>query len=176
MILAALSVLLIAQTTIFHEGTKTGTEHDVQVVRNVLRDLRDPSCLCDESSQMTNTAAPRTIEKGDQSNIDAAKQVLVRTEEEWTALWNQHSPDRPKPRVDFSKEMVVGVFMGSRSNSGFSTAITLATTGNGVLIVRYTETVPRPGAITAQVITFPFHLVAIPKADVKEMKFEKVGA
>jgi hypothetical protein len=120
--------------------------------------------------------APRTIDKGDQSNIDDAKQVLVRTDAEWTALWRQHSPDRPKPKVDFSKEMVVGVFMGSRSNAGFSTAVTLATTGNGVLIVKYTETVPPPGAITAQVLTFPYHLVAIPKADIKDVKFEKVAA
>jgi hypothetical protein len=117
--------------------------------------------------------APRTIEKGDQSNIDDARQVLVRTDAEWTALWRQHSPDRPKPKVDFSKEMVVGVFMGSRSSAGFSTAVTLATTGNGVLIVKYTETVPGPGAITAQILTFPYHLVVIPKADVTNVKFEK---
>ena len=45
----------------------------------------------------------RTIEKGDQSNVDDAKQVLVRTEAEWTRLWQQHNPDRPRPKVDFSK-------------------------------------------------------------------------
>ena len=118
-------------------------------------------------------APSRTIEKGDQSNIDSAKQVLVRTDAEWTALWRQHSPDRPKPKVDFSKEMVVGLFMGSRSNAGFSTAVTTTTAANGALIVKYTETIPAPGAITAQVLTFPYHLVAIPKSDAKDVKFEK---
>ena len=44
----------------------------------------------------------RTIEKGDQSNVDEAKQVLVRTDGEWTRLWQQHSPERPRPAVDFS--------------------------------------------------------------------------
>jgi PrcB C-terminal len=117
---------------------------------------------------------PRTIEKGDQSNVEDAKRVLVRTDAEWTKLWQQHSPDRPKPAVDFSKEMVVGVFMGSRPNAGFSTAVTTTTTGNGALIVKYTETAPPPGAITAQVLTFPYHLIAIAKADVKDVKFEKV--
>jgi hypothetical protein len=116
----------------------------------------------------------RTIEKGDQSNIDAAKQVLVRTDAEWTALWRQHSPDRPKPKVDFSKEMVIGLFMGSRSNAGFSTAVTTTTAANGALIVKYTETIPAQGAITAQILTFPYHLVAIPRSDVKDVKFEKV--
>ena len=47
------------------------------------------------------TAAPRTIEKADQSNIDDAKRVLVRTDAEWTKLWRQHSPDRPRPAIDF---------------------------------------------------------------------------
>jgi len=117
----------------------------------------------------------RTIEKGDQSNIEDAKQVLVRSEAEWTALWQQHAPDRPKPKVDFSKEMVVGIFMGSRPNAGFSTAVTVTTAANGVLIVKYTETKPGRDAMTAQVLTFPYHLVAIPKSDVKDVKFEKVS-
>jgi len=116
----------------------------------------------------------RTIEKGDQSNVDDAKQVLVRTGGEWTRLWQQHSPDRPRPAVDFSKEMVVGVFMGSRPNAGFSTAIVTTTVANGALIVRYTESLPKPGTVSAQILTFPYHLVAIPKADVKDVKFEKV--
>ena len=117
--------------------------------------------------------APRTIAKGDQSNIDDAKQVLVRTEAEWTKLWQQHAADRPRPHVDFSKEMVVGLFMGSRPSAGFSTAVISATAGNGALMVRYSETMPSARGVTAQVLTFPFHLVAIPKADVKDVKFEK---
>jgi hypothetical protein len=115
----------------------------------------------------------RTIEKGDQSNIDDAKRVLVRTDAEWTTLWREHHPDKPRPAVDFSKEMVVGVFMGSRPNAGFSTAIVSATAANRALIVRYSEQVPAPGSISAQVLTFPFHLVAIPKAAVTDVKFEK---
>ncbi len=116
----------------------------------------------------------RTIEKGDQSNVDDARQVLVRNEAEWTKLWQQHNPDRPRPKVDFSKEMVVAVFMGSRPNAGFSTAIVSATAVNGALMVRYSESKPAPGMVSAQILTFPYHLVAIPKADVKDVKFEKV--
>jgi len=117
--------------------------------------------------------APRTIEKADQSNIDDAKRVLVRTDAEWTKLWQQHSPDRPRPAIDFSKEMVVGVFMGSRPNAGFSTTVVSTTAGNGALIVHYSEKMPAPRAITAQILTFPYHLVAIPKATVTDVKFER---
>jgi len=97
----------------------------------------------------------------------------VRTEAELRKLWQEHAPDRPMPKVDFSREMVVGVFMGSRPNAGFSTAIVSATAANGALMVRYSENKPVAGSVTAQILTFPYHLVAIPKADVKDVKFEK---
>jgi len=123
---------------------------------------------------MTQTGgAPRTIEKGDQSAIDDGKQVLVRTEAEWTQLWRQHAGDRARPPIDFSKESIVAVFMGSRPNAGFSTAIVSATEGGGALIVRYTETKPARGAVSAQVLTFPFHIVAIPKVAAANVRFEK---
>ncbi len=132
-----------------------------------------PGGLANPGEMMLEAPNTRTIEKGDQSNIDDARRVLVRTDAEWTTLWRQHHPDKPRPAVDFSKEMVVGVFMGSRPNAGFSTAIVSVTAANGALIVRYAEKLPAPGSISAQVLTFPFHLVAIPRVDVKDVKFEK---
>ena len=138
--------------------------------------LQTPAAKPPATTTMTKPAAhaPRTIEKGDQSNIDDARQVLVRTEAEWTKLWQQHNPDRPKPKVDFAKQMVVGVFMGSRPNAGFSTDITSAMAANGTLVVHYRETMPGAGSVSAQILTFPYHLVAISKAEVKDVKFEKV--
>jgi protease stability complex PrcB-like protein len=132
-----------------------------------------PGGLPNPAEMMLETPNTRTIEKGDQSGIDEARRVLVRTDAEWTALWKQHHPDKPRPAIDFSKEMVVGVFMGSRPNAGFSTTIISATVANGALIVRYAEKVPAPGSMSAQILTFPFHLVAIPKAAVMDFKFEK---
>ena len=124
---------------------------------------------------MAQTAgdAVRTVDKGEQSNIDEAKHVIVRTEAEWTKLWQQHSPDRKRPAVDFSKEMVVGVFMGSRPTAGYNVSIVSTFAKDGNVLVRYQESTPRPGAMTAQVLTFPYHLVAIPTAT-GDLKFEKV--
>ena len=124
-------------------------------------------------AMILESPSTRTIEKGDQSNIDDARQLLVRTEAEWTKLWQQHAPDHPRPAVDFSKEMVVAVFMGSRPNAGFSTTITSAMAANGALLVRYKETMPGTGSVSAQILTFPYHIVAITKAVVKDVKFEK---
>jgi hypothetical protein len=117
--------------------------------------------------------APMTLDKGDQSNVDDAKQAVVRTEAEWAKLWNQHSPDHQRPAVDFSRQMVIGVFMGSRPTAGFSIDIVSTIQANGVLTVRYREVIPSRDAITAQVITSPFDLVTVP-AFAGDVRFEKV--
>lgn len=111
----------------------------------------------------SRTASFRTIERGSQSNIDAARQVVIRTAAEWTAFWRTHNFDKPAPQLDFDNEMAVGVFMGSRPTSGYSVAITGVAEHDGALVVTYTESSPRPGAMAAQVLTFPYHIVAVPK-------------
>jgi hypothetical protein len=170
-IAAVLAVSLVTATTFSHEGSKN---HEALSLEKRLRDLRAFSWLRDRSWHMQQSAdAPRTIDKGEQSNIDAAKQVVLRTDAEWTKLWQQHSPDRQRPAVDFSKDMIVGVFMGSRSSAGYNISIVSTFAKDGNVLVRYQESTPRPGTMTAQVLTFPYHLVAIPKA-AGEVRFEKV--
>ena len=115
----------------------------------------------------------RVLEKGDQSNVDEARQVTVRTAAEWKTLWRQHSPDRDQPRVDFARDMVVGVFLGSRTTAGFSVEIVSALVEQGVLVVRFRETRPQSGRILAQVITSPYHLVAVPRHS-GEVRFENL--
>jgi hypothetical protein len=119
-------------------------------------------------------AAPRTVDKGDRSQIMSAREVVVRAAPEWDALWRSHLPTRQPAAVDFSKEMVVGVFLGSRPTPGYGVTIVSAVEEGNVLRVRYRETAPPSDAILAQVITFPYQMVAIPKSAATDVKFEKV--
>ena len=105
----------------------------------------------------------RLLEKGDQSNVDDARQVTARTTAEWNTLWRRHSPDRDQPRVDFGRDMVLGIFLGSRTTAGFSVEIVSALVEQGILVVRFRETRPQTDRIIAQVITSPYHLVAVPR-------------
>jgi PrcB C-terminal len=157
-IAAVLAVALVTATTVSHEGSKNHEEHEA----------RDRSWHMQQ-----NAAAPRTIDKGEQSNIDEARQVVVRTDAEWTKLWQQHSSARQRPTVDFAKDMIVGVFMGSRPSAGYNISIVSTFAKDGNVIVQYRESTPRPGTMTAQVLTFPYHLVAIPKA-AGDVRFEKL--
>jgi PrcB C-terminal len=117
---------------------------------------------------------PRVLDKGDRSQIMSAREVVVRTAAEWDALWRSHLPTRQPAAVDFSKEMVVGVFLGSRPTPGYGITILSAGEEGNVLRVLYRETAPPSDAILAQVITFPYQIVAIPKSAATDVKFEKI--
>jgi PrcB C-terminal len=115
----------------------------------------------------------RTIDQGSQSGIDEPRTVVVRSADEWSRLWRAHAADKPAPAVDFTKEMVVGVFTGSRPTAGYSVQIVGTREQSEGLLVDYREGSPAPDMMTAQVITSPYHLVAVPKY-AGEVKFEKI--
>jgi len=116
---------------------------------------------------------PRTVEKGDMSFADSMLQVVARTDAEWAAVWRQHAANRPVPPIDFSREMVVGIFLGSRPTAGYRVEIVGARVEQATLVVQYRETRPGRGDVTAQVVTSPYHLVALPPHP-GTVRFEKV--
>jgi VWFA-related protein len=115
---------------------------------------------------------PRSIEKGGESNIDDAKMAVIRNAADLRKLWQMHAPDKPLPAIDFSKEMVVAVFLGSKPTAGYGVEITGARDDNGALVVEYHETAPARDAMTAQVLTMPYAIAAVP-ARQGDVKFEK---
>ena len=77
------------------------------------------------------------------------------------------------PAVDFAKEAVAAVFLGTRPTGGFGVEFVGAGEKAGAFVLQYRETKPAGDAITTQVITSPFLLVAMPKVD-GDVKFERV--
>jgi protease stability complex PrcB-like protein len=115
----------------------------------------------------------RTVGKGPTSQIDTARQVTIRSAEEWSALWKVHGGGGQPPAVDFSREIVVGVFLGSRPTAGYGVEIVRAVGAPTLLIVEYIEAGPPRDALLAQVLTSPYHLAAIPRHD-GDVMFRKV--
>lgn len=115
----------------------------------------------------------RTIDKGVQSAIDVRREVVVRTLPEWTALWKQHTSDKAVPPVDFGREMVVAMFMGSRPTAGYSVEVTSVEKRDGKTIVSYRELAPSRDIVTAQILTSPYHIVAVPTS-AGEVSFRKI--
>jgi len=104
-----------------------------------------------------------SIAKGDASGQQTAKQVTVRTAAEWMALWKDHAPTEKMPSVDFAKNMVVGIFLGTKPSAGNEVEIVGVRMQEKDLIVEYVQKQPGRGTMAAQILTEPYHLVAVAK-------------
>ncbi|HXG87986.1 MAG TPA: VWA domain-containing protein [Vicinamibacterales bacterium] len=117
--------------------------------------------------------AMTTINSDMMSGITRPQQSVARTAAEWQTLWSQHVLGRPAPVVDFTKQMVVAVFLGSRSSSGYAVQITGVRKDGNTLVVQWAERKPEPGMMAAQVMTSPSHIATVPR-HVGDLRFEKV--
>jgi hypothetical protein len=116
-----------------------------------------------------------SVAQGPMSNIEEPRTVVVRTAAEWQALWKEHDPGRPPPKVDFGQSMVVGVFLGSRPSAGFVVEITAVKPDGSRTIVEYVERQPSRDEFVAQVVTSPFHLVRVLRT-AGAVEFRRSGA
>ena len=117
--------------------------------------------------------AVTNVAQGTSSQIDEPRQVVVRSAEEFQALWKSHS-NAPLPKVDFSKSIVVGVFLGMRPTAGYTVGILGVRRTEGGAVVEYVEGRPEKAMMVAQMLTSPFHLVSIP-GDVKTVEFRQIS-
>jgi hypothetical protein len=102
------------------------------------------------------------------SRQETANRVVVKDQKAWEDLWaimnGRIRPQPELPKIDFDKQMVIGVFMGSRNSGGYSVKIT-GIESNGKLTVKVKETSPGRGMAGAAALTQPYHVVLVPKSD-----------
>jgi hypothetical protein len=109
------------------------------------------------------TSALQPVAKGNMSGVQTLRQVTVRTAAEWQKLWKEHSPDERAPEVDFDSKMIVAIFLGSKPSEGYQVEIVNVRPEGKELVVEYTQKQPGRGMMTAQILTEPYHLVAVAK-------------
>lgn len=118
-----------------------------------------------------------TIDKGVYSGVSEREMVAVRFEEEWDRLWARHvskiSDQKAAPRVDFAKDMVVGVFAGEKPSGGHEIEIIKIVSGEKTMTVFFRETGPSSGDIVTAAMTQPYHLV---KTDRHDLRIEFIEA
>ncbi len=97
--------------------------------------------------------------------IEKTGDTIITSPEDWANLWEEvHRgtyPEKQLPEVDFSRETVLAVFMGTRSTGGYSIEITRACKMNDVIKAFAETSSPSPGDLVTTVITRPFHIVKI---------------
>ena len=110
----------------------------------------------------------RTIASGGGAGTGSAPAVwLARSAEDLAAAMRARvpgfalPPEPAQPAVDYAREVVVGVALGERRTGGFAVEIVGATRRGATLEVTVRETKPAPGAMTMQVLTYPWTLAAV---------------
>lgn len=114
----------------------------------------------------------RVLDQGQQSAIEQPRTVAASTTEAIAALWREHSR-RPQPPIDASRETIVAVFLGSRPSAGYAAEIVSVTPDGTGAVVRYRERKPASDAISAQILTFPYSIVSVPKVT-GDVRFERI--
>jgi hypothetical protein len=102
-----------------------------------------------------------TVDNSKRSGITEQRFVIIKDAAAWNALWAEHArndPLMPIPPIDFSKDMVLGVFLGTRGNTCFSVTIeSVEQVVQKRLIVRYREV--KSGHVCSPAETQPLHLI-----------------
>src|SRR5213594_288709 len=124
---------------------------------------------CTAGAAVAVTVPFSTLAKGLASGVGQPTQIVVRSQNEWTALWSRHmrapSAPPPPPSVDFSRDMVVALFMGERPTGGYAIEVTQIERTDAGLAIHYRTRRPDPSSMQMQVLTQPYHLITVPRAD-----------
>lgn len=110
-----------------------------------------------------------TLAKGSYSGYTTPLETAIYHSDKFLNLWKQHTsnmfPPQPAPFVDFGKEMVVAVFMGTMNSGGYGLEITKLEIVGEELRVHYTMTAPGAGCIVTMALTQPHHLIKLALSD-----------
>lgn len=105
-----------------------------------------------------------SLDQTTRSGIQTAQTVTIRDADSFQQLWAAHS-SAALPAVDFSRKMVLAVFMGVQSNGCYSTDIDSVDRGAAKVTVRHTDSVPGPTVLCTMAMTTPAHLVVVERSE-----------
>jgi hypothetical protein len=122
--------------------------------------------LAASARAQVQTPTPKPFLEGQHSGVKQTMAVAVQDEEKWEEVWRKHDASAPAPKVDFSKESVVVVFLGETPTAGIKVTIIVQQDplDSNRLNVFYRETVSKKG-FSAQVQSEPYAMVKVPRAD-----------
>jgi hypothetical protein len=106
------------------------------------------------------------------NGTDKLEQHVLTSREEYEAYF-EHTRRRYPPNaaeVDFAREVVLAVSAGRKSTTGFGIQVVRvvdlsAVLGAPVTCVLYRETSPAPSDAVGDALTYPVHLVKVPRRD-----------
>jgi len=127
------------------------------------------ACTAGGSSSMTKF---ETISKGIYSKQIEKAYFIIKDKESFNELLDKINSDTEiiDTDINFSEEMVVGVFLGEKQTGGYEVEVTDVLDQNDYIEFQIKINEPDPGEIVAQSITSPYHIIKLNKTE-KEMVF-----
>ena len=109
----------------------------------------------------------QTVLAESHSGLASARREVVRDASTWARLWAEihegGSPVPKPPAVDFAREMLVVVALGTRPSGGFSVAVQKVVVHGDTLDVSVIERCPAKDAMVTMALTQPVHVVRLPR-------------
>jgi hypothetical protein len=106
--------------------------------------------------------------------------MVFRDAESWETFWNRYcmvitgeGEKLPPPEVDFSTQMLIGVFSGEKPSGGYSISIRRVLESSKSIVVEYVEKSPPPDAIVTLALTYPCQIITLPSSE-KSVEFKAV--
>ena len=105
------------------------------------------------------------------SGVTTAKNVVIKDAAAWEALWSEHNSNHtmlpgPLPKFDFSKQMLLGVFVGQHANGCRHLEIERVGVSGDKLVVEYADNDVTTVAICTAAVSSGMQLVAVERSDV----------
>lgn len=83
---------------------------------------------------------------------------------DWNRLWARVSKE-PPVSFDPTRDMAIGIFLGTRRTGGYSVEIISAKEQGNVFLVEYIERKPGPDKFVIQALTTPYLIKLFPNTD-----------
>ena len=115
-----------------------------------------------------------TLAKEFYGNVGLKQALILKESKAFDPIWKQaygNVDPRPNlPEIDFSKEMAIAVFLGTKNSGGFDIEIMKIKELETHIEVFVKNTRPDPDGMVTMALTSPFHIVKLKKQS-KEVKF-----
>ena len=126
------------------------------------------SCKSTSSANVKQALTPNQyveILSGSHSNFEKKSFITIESIEKLDSIYatlnKTRTPKYKTPKVNFDKEIVVGLFMGTKSSGGYAIKIDHIQSDGNYTAVFINET--KPTGMATSVITQPFYLARINK-------------
>ena len=159
---------------------ETSEEVDMVLSRAFICFLLLSVCTAVATSQFPSTSSNvrwRTVASGSSSTETRQKLQLASERTELENLWQRVLlQNRSQPIVDFNKDRLAIIFLGTRSTGGFSAQVSQVIDGGGATAtIIVNEVYPGPKQRVTQSMTSPWVMIAIDRTKLDlGVKFQKV--